>query len=85
MLDEQVEGALDEGGEVASGQCVAHEVAGELEFFFERGVGGELDSVAAGGQGFEAFGARWLEDERLRRLARDRCFLATGCRDVMDR
>jgi hypothetical protein len=85
VFDEQVEGARDEAGEIASGQCVAHQVASELEFLFERGVGGELNSIAAGGQGFEAFGGWWLEDERLRRLDRDRCFLATSGPDVMDR
>jgi hypothetical protein len=84
VFDEQVEGALDEGGEVAAGQCMAHEVTGELEFFLERGVCGELDAVAPRGQGFDPFGARWLEDEWLRRLSCDGCSIAGGCREVVD-
>ena len=42
LLEQQIEGTIDNGGEVAAGDGVAEQIAGEVELVFEVGGDREL-------------------------------------------
>jgi hypothetical protein len=50
VVDEQLQGARDDGAEVAAGMGVAQQVARLLELLFEYGIGRELDAVTLCGE-----------------------------------
>jgi hypothetical protein len=58
-LDEEIEGARHDLGEVSARERVAQEISREVELVLEVGVDRELELVAVRGERLEMSGAGW--------------------------
>lgn len=52
-LDEQVEGAAHDGGQISARERMTHEISSELELVLQSGVGGKLDPEAPLSEGLD--------------------------------
>jgi hypothetical protein len=70
LLEQQVDGPLDDGGEVTVRIGMAHQVAGQLELFLQGEAGGKLHAVALGRERLEAVLAAALRGSEGRTCSR---------------